>query len=64
MDIDQASTFLAGSILTCLGFLVVVITVVVINNIVHKYWKSWGWKFLEWNFPYTYEHEEKKNNGV
>lgn len=39
MDMNQASVFLAGSILTMLGFVVVVIGVVVINNIIHKFWK-------------------------
>lgn len=39
MDMDQAAVFLAGSILTALGFLVVVATIVAINNILHKYWK-------------------------
>ena len=46
MDIDQAAVFLAGSILTALGFVVIVIAAVVINNIIHRYWKSWGWKLL------------------
>jgi hypothetical protein len=36
---DQAAVFLAGSILTMLGFIVVIAGVVVINNIIHKYWK-------------------------
>ena len=53
MDIDQAAVFLAGSILTGLGFVVVVITAVVINNIIHKYWKSFGWKI----FPVYVEKE-------
>jgi hypothetical protein len=39
MDMDQAAVFLAGSILTALGFLAFVIAVVVVNNILHKYWK-------------------------
>ena len=39
MDMDQAAVFLAGSILTALGFIVVIAGVVVINNILHKYWK-------------------------
>jgi len=39
MDMDQAAVFLAGSILTMLGFIVVVAGVVAINNIFHKYWK-------------------------
>ena len=39
MDMDQASVFLAGSILTCLGFIVVAIAILVVNNLVAKYWK-------------------------
>ena len=39
MDMDQAAVFLAGSILTMLGFVVVVVGIVIINNIIHKYWK-------------------------
>ena len=35
----QAAVWLAGSILIMMGFVVVVIGVVAINNIVHKYWK-------------------------
>jgi len=39
MDVDVAAEILAGSILTGLAFIVFVVTVVVINNIIHKYWK-------------------------
>ena len=39
MDMDQAAVFLAGSILTALGFLVVIAAVVIVNNVLHKYWK-------------------------
>jgi ascorbate-specific PTS system EIIC-type component UlaA len=39
MDMDQAAVFLAGSILTMLGFVVVVAGAVIINNIIHKFWK-------------------------
>jgi hypothetical protein len=39
MDVDTAAEILAGSILTGLSFVVFVITAVVINNIIHKYWK-------------------------
>ena len=46
MDIDQAAVFLAGTILTALGFIVIVIAAVVINNIIHKYWKCFGWNLL------------------
>ena len=36
---DQAAVWLGGSILTALGFVVIVIAVVIVNNILHKYWK-------------------------
>lgn len=52
MSIEQASTFLSASILTALGFVIITVAVVTVNNIVHKYWKSFGWKF----FP-AYFHE-------
>jgi hypothetical protein len=39
MDMDQAAVFLAGSILTALGFIVVIGAAVVINNLLSKYWK-------------------------
>ena len=39
MDMDQAAVFLAGSILTALGFIVVVAAIVAVNNIISKYWK-------------------------
>jgi hypothetical protein len=39
MDMTQAAVFLSGSILTMLGFIVVIIGIIVINNLLHKYWK-------------------------
>jgi hypothetical protein len=63
MDIDQAAVFLAGSILTALGFIVIVMAAVVINNIIHRYWKSWGWNFLPAYMQREQEtvvHEEPK----
>ncbi len=46
---DQAAVWLAGSILTVLGFLVILGGILVANNLVAKYWKSWGWTFMNWN---------------
>ena len=39
MDIDKSAVFLAGSVLIMLGFVIIVAGGVVINNILHKYWK-------------------------
>jgi hypothetical protein len=49
MDVDVAAEVLAGSILTGLAFIVAVITIVIINNIFHKYWKTVNlWKFEQY----------------
>jgi hypothetical protein len=62
MDMDQAAVFLAGSILTVMGFIVVVAGIVAINNILHKYWKpvrmftADSWHF---NPPVRYVTEEE-----
>jgi hypothetical protein len=39
MDIDIASTFLAGGVLVVAGFIVIVAGICAINNIIHKFWK-------------------------
>jgi len=39
MNMDQAAVFLAGSVLTVMGFIVIVIGIVAVNNILSKYWK-------------------------
>jgi hypothetical protein len=39
MTIEQASTFLVGSILTAMGFIVIIAAAIFVNNILHKYWK-------------------------
>jgi len=46
MTMDQAATWLAGSILTMLGFIVVIGAILVINNMLHKYWKPV--QFFKW----------------
>ena len=61
MDMDQAAVFLAGSILTMLGFIVVVAGIIVINNILHKYWKPIA--IIKWDLPptrFAEPHEIKK----
>jgi len=63
MDMDQAAVWLAGSILTVLGFVIIVIGIVVINNIIHKYWKPVAlftpdsWKGFQ--PPVRYAHQEE-----
>lgn len=46
MDMDSAAVFLAGTILYALGMLIILIAVIISNNLLHKYWKSFGWSFM------------------
>lgn len=60
MDMDQAAVFLAGSILTMLGFIVVIAGVIVINNLIHEYWKPVKlWRFDE--HPSRFASQEELN---
>lgn len=57
MDMNQAAVFLAGSILTMMGFIVIVVALVIINNIFHRYWKPVKmWKFE--TYPPQFMHQE------
>jgi len=64
MDMDQAAVFLAGSVLTVLGFLIILGGILIANNLIAKYWKPWGWTFFAWANPeptrfMTHEEVEK-----
>ncbi len=39
MTMDQASLFLSSSILLSLGIIIVVVAVLIVNNLLYKYWK-------------------------
>lgn len=67
MSIDQAAMFLASSILIILGCLVILIGILISNNLIAKYWKSWGWTFM--SLPHMEPHrfltpEEIKKNKL
>lgn len=61
MDINVASNFLVGSILFGLGFCILTVAIVIINNIIAEYWKpvkifsSDSWSL---NPPVRYAQEE------
>jgi hypothetical protein len=62
MDMDQAAVFLAGSILTAMGFIVVTIGVIVINNLIAKYWKDLGW--FKWHYePVRFASQEETDKA-
>lgn len=48
MDMDNAAVFLAGTILYALGSLIILVATIIANNLIHKFWKSFGWQFMSW----------------
>ena len=63
MDVNQAAVFLAGSILTGLGFIVVAGVILIVNNLFSKFWKPIEWeRFLpeSMRHPTTYVDQEPK----
>ena len=58
MDMDQAAAFLGGSILTMLGIIVLIAGIVIINNLLHKFWKPV--QFFKYdNVPTRFATEEE-----
>jgi hypothetical protein len=60
---DQAAFFLASSILISITSIVLAGAILIINNLVAKYWKSWGWKivpFDDTNVRYITKEDAEK----
>ena len=61
MNMDVAAVFLASSILTMLAAIVWVMAILVINNLIHKYWKPIGlYKMIDPNQRFAEPHELEK----
>lgn len=45
---DNAAVFLAGTILYAIGLIIILVATIIANNLIHKYWKSFGWTFMSW----------------
>ena len=60
MDLEQAAVFFTGSILTMLGFVAIVIGVVVINNILHRYWRPVRFFYDQEPMPRFVDEENSK----
>lgn len=57
MDVSNAANVLAGTILTALAIIIICITIVIINNILSKYWKPVRWVRFD-DPPRFLTHEE------
>jgi hypothetical protein len=63
MNMDHAAMFLASSILSMLAAIVWVIAILIINNLVHKYWKPMGiYKMIDPNSQLIPNSDSKKTD--
>jgi len=63
MDMDSAAYFLSGAILTMLGFIIVAMGIVAINNIFAHYWQPVKF-FLYNNYNPTFVTEEELTKTI
>jgi len=49
MDMDKLAVFFAGSILITISMVIIAAGIILINNLVHRYWKQVTW------FKYEYK---------
>ena len=64
MDIDSSAQFLVSAVLMGLGFCVIVIALVFINNVFHKYWKPvtiWVPSYMAEPRPPRFATDEEMN---
>lgn len=46
MGITEASIFLTSTLLICLGIIIIVSGAIIINNMIHRWWKPLTWSVV------------------
>jgi len=62
VNMDSAAIFMAGSILVTLGFLVIVIGIITVNNLIDKYWKPV--RLFKYEYHPVYFEQDKDNKEI
>ena len=62
MNMESAAIFMAGSILVTLGFLVIVIGIIAVNNLIDKYWKPV--RLFKYEYHPVYFEQDKDNKEI
>jgi hypothetical protein len=61
MGIESAATFLVCTILLGCGVIVFVGIVLLINNLLHRYWKDLNWNLPESMRGMRYHHDQEQS---
>ena len=59
MTIESAATFLVCVILLGCGVIVLIGVILLVNNLLHRYWKDLHWNLPESMRPMRYPHEQE-----
>jgi len=62
VNMESAAIFMAGSILVTLGFLVIVIGIITVNNLIDKYWKPV--RLFKYEYHPVYFEQDKDNKEI
>jgi hypothetical protein len=52
MEMDKVAVFFAGSILVTMGMVVISAGIILVNNLIHKYWKPVTWLKFQYQAVY------------
>ena len=58
MTMESAAIFMSASILVTLGFLVIVVGIIIVNNLIEKYWKPV--RLFKYEYHHVYFEQDKK----
>jgi hypothetical protein len=68
MGITEASIFLTSTLLVCVGVIVIVGGAIVVNNMIHRWWKPLSWSIVpsDWKQVATrkFDEEEKRSEPI
>jgi len=57
LDITNAVNFLVGSILFSFAAIILVVMVIILNNLFHKYWKPIRWQIFDPQDVHIVDHK-------
>jgi ABC-type multidrug transport system permease subunit len=57
-QVTSAAMFFTASLLYGAGFVMIAIFIIIVNNLIHRFWKYLGW-FRDWNFTQTNSQPER-----
>ncbi len=66
MGVVEATAFVTSALLVCIGLIVIVAGILIINNMIHRWWKPLNWSIIPESFRgmWAAEYENNPYNKV